>query len=107
MGRGVTGGGEAVERRLHPAATAGGLAWEPAARATVLEPTVSPFFLREEEVPLEGVRVTRSWQLARWTDGAVHLWIGRRKRPGRGERSAGLHFDAIVGPPGDDPPGDP
>ncbi len=84
-----------------------GLVVDAAARATVLEPTGRPFFLRGEEVPLEGVRVTRSWQLARWTDGAVHLWIGRRKRPGRGERSAGLHFDAIVGPPGDDPPGDP
>ena len=47
----------------------------------------------EEEIPREGVRVTRTYQLARWQDGSTHLWIGRRKTVGRGEGSSGLKFD--------------
>ena len=49
--------------------------------------------LHDEEVPREGARVTRSYQYARWIDGSTHLWIGRRKEPGRGEGSSGLRFD--------------
>ena len=52
--------------------------------------------LYEEEIPREGVRVTRSYQLARWQDGGTHLWIGRRKRIGRGEGSSGLRFDRLL-----------
>lgn len=52
----------------------------------------------EEEVPREGAVVTRSYQYARWMDGRGHLWVGRRKRVGRGEGSSGLRFD-IVEPP--------
>ncbi|OKI45493.1 hypothetical protein [Micromonospora sp. CB01531] len=55
-----------------------------------------PLSLHEEEVPREGATVTRSWQYARWTDGSSHLWLGRRKRPGRGESSSGLMFDRLV-----------
>lgn len=51
--------------------------------------------LHDEEVPREGARVTRSCQYARWTDGSTHLWIGRRKQPGRGEGSSGLRFDVV------------
>lgn len=51
----------------------------------------------EEEVPREGIRVTRSYQLARGQDGSTHLWIGRRKRVGRGEGSSGLRFDTVKG----------
>ncbi len=51
--------------------------------------------LFEEEVPREGVRITRSYQFTRWIDGSSHLWIGRRKGPGRGEGSSGLRFDAL------------
>jgi hypothetical protein len=49
--------------------------------------------LQEEEVPRGGARVTRAYQYARWIDGSTHLWIGRRKQPGRGEGSSGLQFD--------------
>jgi hypothetical protein len=49
----------------------------------------------EEEVPREGVRVTRNYQLVRWQDGSTHLWIGRQKRVGRGEGSSGLRFDSV------------
>lgn len=51
--------------------------------------------LREEEIPREGIHITRSHQYTRWTDGSTHLWIGRRKQPGRGETSSGLQFDVI------------
>lgn len=49
----------------------------------------------DEEVPREGARVTRSYQYSRWIDGSTYLWIGRRKRPGRGEGSSGLRFDVV------------
>ncbi|MGH8487480.1 MAG: hypothetical protein ACREXS_01045 [Gammaproteobacteria bacterium] len=52
--------------------------------------------LHDEEVPREGARVTRSYQYARWIDGSTHLWIGRRKQPGRGEGSSGLQFDILT-----------
>jgi hypothetical protein len=51
--------------------------------------------LFEEEVPREGVRVTRNYQYTRWFDGSTHLWIGRRKQIGRGEGSSGLGFDVL------------
>jgi hypothetical protein len=49
----------------------------------------------EEEVPKGGIQVTRAWQRARASDGTVHLWVARRKRPGRGDRGSGLEFDVI------------
>lgn len=58
----------------------------------ILEPG-RELLLHEEEVPREGVRVTRAYQYARWIDGSTYLWIGRRKQPGRGEGSSGLRFD--------------
>lgn len=51
--------------------------------------------LFEEEVPREGVRVTRSYQFTRWIDGSSHLWVGRRKGVGRGEGSSGARFDSM------------
>ena len=41
----------------------------------------------------EGVILERQMQLTRWTDGSYHLWMGRRKRVGRGEGSSGLRYD--------------
>jgi hypothetical protein len=49
----------------------------------------------EEEIPREGIRVTRSYQFTRWHDGSTHLWLGRRKRVGSGEGSSGLRFDTL------------
>jgi len=54
------------------------------------------FAIFEEEIPREGIRVTRTYQYARWLDGSSRLWIGRRKRIGRGEGSSGLRFDTLV-----------
>jgi len=77
-------------RRARVPAAATTTARPGAARGRLL---VADVRLYDEEVPREGVRVTRAYQWARWSDGAPHLWIGRRKRPGRGEASSGLRFD--------------
>jgi hypothetical protein len=50
----------------------------------------------EEEIPREGIRVTRDYQYTRWVDGSTHLWIGRRKSVGRGEGSSGLKYDSLI-----------
>lgn len=63
------------------------------ALSQILRPSAGPLDIFEEEIPREGVRVTRSFQYARWFDGSPLLWIGRRKTVGRGEGSSGLRFD--------------
>lgn len=66
------------------------------AKGHILNPEGSPgngLAIFEEEIPREGIRVTRTYQLARWQDGSTHLWVGRRKTVGRGEGSSGLKFD--------------
>ena len=55
-----------------------------------------PYFLHEEEVPRAGAIVTRGFQRARWFDGEVYIWIGRRKETGRGQGASGLVFDRVV-----------
>lgn len=66
------------------------------ARGRILEPG-QELSLFEEEVPREGMRVTRSYQFTRWIDGSSHFWVGRRKGIGRGEGSSGLKFDSPEG----------
>ena len=66
----------------------------PAALGRVLEPRTQ-LNLFEEEVPRAGARVTCAFQYARWVDGTTHLWIRRRKGPGRGEGWSGLRFDVV------------
>ena len=55
-----------------------------------------PLRIEEEEVAREGAVVTRAFQFARWIDGRSLLWLGRRKRAGRGEGASGLRFDVIA-----------
>ena len=55
--------------------------------------TGGELLLRDEEVPREGVRVTRQYELARWIGGTTFLWAGRKKQVGRGEGASGLAFD--------------
>jgi hypothetical protein len=52
-------------------------------------------WLYEEEVPRSGARLVRTAQYARWHDGSIHRWIGRRKTSGGGEGSSGLRFDVV------------
>lgn len=42
---------------------------------------------------------TQSFQRTRWRDGRVWVWLGVRKKTGRGEMSSGLAFDRIVTKP--------
>jgi hypothetical protein len=51
--------------------------------------------LEEEEVPRDGIEVTRAFNYARDAQGRGLLWIGRRKKTGRGEGASGLRFDVI------------
>jgi hypothetical protein len=53
------------------------------------------YFIEEEEIPRAGRIVERRFERARWTDGTVFLWIGRKSISGRGEGSSGLAFDHI------------
>jgi hypothetical protein len=55
-----------------------------------------PYFIHEEEVPRAGILLTRTYQRARWWDGKIYTWLGRRKQTGRGQGSSGLEFDRIV-----------
>lgn len=57
---------------------------------------LKPYFLNEEEVPRCGVIVKGTYQRARWYNGKVVTWYGRRKRTGRGEGSSGLRFDLVL-----------
>ncbi|MGH1488514.1 MAG: hypothetical protein ACRBK7_03835 [Acidimicrobiales bacterium] len=61
-------------------------------RGQILEPGTK-LTLEEEEVPRAGVSVERAMQMTRWFDGSRQVWMGRRKKTGRGEGSSGLHFD--------------
>ena len=49
--------------------------------------------LFDEEIPREGIRITRHFERARWLGGRTLLWIGLRKQVGRGEGSSALRFD--------------
>ena len=53
------------------------------------------FAVEERAVPRSGVIVTRSFQYAHTaSDGSV-LWLGRRKRVGRGEGVSDLRYDIL------------
>ena len=58
-----------------------------------------PYRIREEEVPREGLKVSRVICRTRGSDGSTHLWIARRKQIGRGEGSSGLRFDVATNTP--------
>lgn len=51
--------------------------------------------LEEEEVPRDGIELTRAFNYARDAGGRGVLWIGRRKITGRGEGASGLRFDIV------------
>ena len=52
-------------------------------------------YLFDDEVPRAGSRITRTQQYTRWYNGSLFAWIGREKRPGRGEGSSGLRNDIV------------
>jgi len=67
------------------------------AKGRILEPE-HPFVMREEEIPVGGIRVSRRYQAARGADGKVNVWVGRHKAPSGGPmRRTPLRFDSLVG----------
>ena len=66
---------------------------------TAADPDTDFLRVAEEEVPRDGILLTRAFQLARTLGGGTVLWVGRHKRPGQGEGSSGLKFDTAL-PPG-------
>jgi hypothetical protein len=59
--------------------------------------TKSPLLLYDEEVPREGVQLTRMRRVARWIDGSSWAWTALRTQIGLGEGSSGLQFDQLAG----------
>lgn len=53
------------------------------------------YFIHEEEIPRSGITVSQSFQRTRWTNGEVFVWLGTKKKTGRGEGSSNLAFDQI------------
>lgn len=51
--------------------------------------------LFDEEIPREGIKVTRQFERTRWIGGSTLLWVGLRKQVGRGEGSSALRFDGM------------
>lgn len=54
--------------------------------------------IEEEELARTGFTVERRFQYARTASGRAVLWVGRRKRVGRGEVGSGLAFDLGLAP---------
>lgn len=54
--------------------------------------------IHEEEVTRVGTRVIQSFQRTRWLNGEIYLWLGTKKKTGRGEGSSGLAFDQLIAP---------
>jgi hypothetical protein len=54
--------------------------------------------LYDEEVPREGVRITRQRRLARWSDGSTWLWTAFQNQAGQGEGASALRFDQVLEP---------
>jgi hypothetical protein len=57
----------------------------------------SNLLLYDEEIPREGVHITRRRRMTRWIDGSSWVWTAFRNEVGRGEGSAGLRFDQLEG----------
>ena len=58
--------------------------------------TVPNLLLYDEEVPREGVRITRQRRTSRWTDGSTWVWTSLRNQVGSGEGSSALQFDQVL-----------
>lgn len=55
------------------------------------------YFIEENEIPRAGIIVSSRFQRTRWVNGKTLLWLGLRKKNGRGEGAANLQYDEIVG----------
>ncbi|HEU0029481.1 MAG TPA: hypothetical protein VFQ53_02525 [Kofleriaceae bacterium] len=84
----------ALERAAMLRTTPGAPAEPILPRGRILNPTgVATFRVREEEVPREGTRITRTVRRTRTSDGGTRLWISRGRSVGAGEGASQLTFD--------------
>jgi hypothetical protein len=60
------------------------------------ESPARPYFIAEEEIERTGTTIDLCWRRGRLRDGRVVVWLGQRRRTGRGEASSTLAFDAVV-----------
>lgn len=61
----------------------------------ILNAQDSDYRIAEEELPREGLCLTRSVARARGRDGATHTWVRWLRRAGRGETASGLRYDIL------------
>jgi hypothetical protein len=54
------------------------------------------FVLHDDELPPEGLLVSRRFELTRSRDGVLHLWVARTKVPGVATPASGLAFDRLA-----------
>lgn len=54
-----------------------------------------PYYVHEEEIPRAGIRVMQCFQRTRWLNGEVVVWLGMKKKTGKGEGSSNLQFDVL------------
>jgi hypothetical protein len=54
------------------------------------------YYIHEEEVPRSGIKIQQSFQRTRWTNGEIFVWLGMKKKTGKGEGNSNLSFDQIV-----------
>lgn len=73
------------------------------ARGRVLEPERNRYYVEDNAIPREGVRVDRRFRRTRWADGSTWVWLARRASIGRGEAGSGLEFDAVREVPPEQP----
>jgi hypothetical protein len=52
--------------------------------------------IEDNEVPREGVNVTKAYQRTRWTNGEVIVWLGMQKESGKREGRSNLNYDQLV-----------
>jgi hypothetical protein len=81
---------EGTERMLVRATRIDGLEPEPGGRIIATR-----FALHDEELPPEGLLVSRRFEMTRSRDGTRHLWIARTKMPGVTVPASGLAFDRL------------
>jgi hypothetical protein len=88
-----TSASDFVFRRGQMEITASGLVGAHA-YGQILEPW-HPFYLDDQAIPREGLRVVRYFRRARWFDGSTWTWVARRVYPGTGPSGSGLAFDVV------------
>jgi hypothetical protein len=84
---------------LHPKEHGNGVGVVPSL-GRILSPTdqpgPTPYHIVAEEVPRDGLTVSRTVSRSRWLDGTSHVWVSRRRVLGAGEAQSGLRFDSAL-----------